>query len=231
MATQTITIAKRETIAEASANALIRYIADNGLKAGDRLPSERELVEMTGISRLPLREGLSMLRGLGIVEAYQGKGVFVKPLDVAAVFRTLSPLLKTQTNVDVEDIFAVRLPIEGSIAESAASHRTDENLDALEAALEGMRLNYVDDRPSYIEHDMAFHQELAKSTGNQIFHVVLASLTDLLAEVQTMYRDSAEYRELAIEEHERILDAVRQGNAEQAGAAMQEHIRNAGERI
>ena len=231
MATQTINIAKRETIAEASAHALIRYIVDNGLKAGDRLPSERELVEMTGISRLPLREGLSMLRGLGVVEAYQGKGVFVKAMDMAGIFRTLSPLLKTQADIDVQHIFEVRLHLEASIAELAAANRTDENLGALDAALNGMRENYVDDRRAYIDHDMTFHQELARATGNPLFHVLLSSITDLLAQVQSLYRDQAEFRERAIQEHAEILEAVRKRAPRQATSAMQQHMRNAGGRI
>ena len=222
MATQTISIAKRETIAEASAHALIRYIVDNELEAGDRLPSERELVEMTGISRLPLREGLSMLRGLGVVEAYQGKGVFVKAMDMAGIFRTLSPL---------QHIFEVRLHLEASIAELAAANRTDEDLEALEAALSGMRENYLDDRRAYIDYDMTFHQELARATDNPLFHVLLSSITDLLAEVQSLYRDQAEFRQRAIQEHADIVEAVRKRAPRQAASAMQRHMRNAGERI
>jgi len=231
MATQTISIAKRETIAEASAHALIRYIVDNELEAGDRLPSERELVEMTGISRLPLREGLSMLRGLGVVEAYQGKGVFVKAMDMAGIFRTLSPLLKTQADIDVQHIFEVRLHLEASIAELAAANRTDEDLEALEAALSGMRENYLDDRRAYIDYDMTFHQELARATDNPLFHVLLSSITDLLAEVQSLYRDQAEFRQRAIQEHADIVEAVRKRAPRQAASAMQRHMRNAGERI
>lgn len=227
----TVTITRPETIAEASAAALIRYISDNGLSAGDRLPSERELVAMTGISRLSLREGLCMLRGLGIVESHQGKGVFVKPLDMASVFRMLSPLLKTQTNIDVNDLFTVRLSLETCIAESAATKRTPEELDRLEEALSGMAENFMYDRRAYIECDMAFHQELARSTRNPIFHLMLVSLTDLLVELQSKYRDKTEFRESALSEHRAILDAVKSGNGEQASAAMLEHLSHAMQRI
>ncbi len=70
---QTLDTGKRQTVVEAIAQALIRYIASQGLQGGDRLPSERELVKMAGVSRLPLREAICVLKGLGILEARHGK--------------------------------------------------------------------------------------------------------------------------------------------------------------
>jgi len=224
-------IQRPNTVAEAAAEALIRYIAANKLTAGDKLPSERELVQMTGVSRLPLREALCILKGLGIVESKHGKGVFLRPLDMAALFGMLSPLLKAHAQIDVKHIFEVRLHLEASIADIAAVNRTDANLAALRAAQDGMRSNLVDDRRSYIEHDMAFHRELGHATANPIYHVFMASITDLLFEVQQMYQDSIDVRRMAVAEHEGILAAIVAGNGEQASAAMRIHIQNAGDRL
>ena len=66
-------VEKPETMVEATARALISFIATNGLKPGDQLPSEPHLVQMTGVSRLPLREALSMLKGLGVVDKAYGR--------------------------------------------------------------------------------------------------------------------------------------------------------------
>ena len=223
---ETIHTEKRRTVVEAIAQALIRYIASKGLKPGDRLPPERELVKMVGASRLPLREALCVLKGLGIVEARHGKGVFIRPLDLAAVFGMLSPLLKTHARIDVKDLFEARLHLEASVAELAAASRSPAHLDALRQTVRGMRDN-LSNRPAYIEHDMAFHQEMALAAGNPIFHVFMASITDLLAELQLLYRDKVEARRRAVTEHERILAAVVAGHGPGAKAAMQEHLRNA----
>jgi len=225
-----IPVARRETLVEAVAQALIRYIAAQGLHGGDRLPSERELVQMTGASRLPLREALCVLKGLGVVEVRHGKGIFVKHLDMAALFGMLSPLLKTQAAIDVHQLFEARLHLEGSVAELAAANRRPENLLALEEALAEMRSS-VRSRRSYIEHDMDFHQELARSTGNPIFHVFMSSITDLLAELQLRYHDKVEFRQSALSEHEAILAAVRNGDSGAAREAMRRHILGAMERI
>lgn len=223
-------ITRRETMVDAIANALIRYIAENGLRGGDRLPSERDLVEMIGASRLPLREALSVLKGLGIVEARQGKGIFVKQLDPAAVFGMLSPLLKVQAGIDVRHLFEARLPLEAEIASLAALHRTEEHLARLEEELAAMRAA-IRTRPDYVTHDRAFHQVLARASGNPVFDVFMASLTDLLAELHERYRDNIEFRQAAVREHEEILDAVRRGDAGLAREAIWRHLTNALKRI
>jgi len=78
---------------------------------------------------------------------------------------------------------------------------------------------------------MAFHQELARSTDNPIFHVFMASITDLLAEVQFLYRDNVDIRRHALGEHAEILEAVRTGDGQRARAAMQTHLRHAMQRM
>jgi GntR family transcriptional repressor for pyruvate dehydrogenase complex len=181
---------------------------------------------MVGASRLPLREALCVLKGLGIVEARHGKGVFVKPLDLGAIFGMLSPLLRTDARIDVMHIFQVRLYLEASVAELAAGCCTPEAVETMDKTIVAMGQD-LEDRPRYIQHDMAFHQELARSTGNPIFHVFMASITDLLGELQHLYRDEVEVRQRAVDEHRQILDAVAAGDGARAKAAMQTHLQNA----
>lgn len=227
---QPLVVTPRETMVDAIARALIRYIAENGLEGGDRLPSERELVKMIGASRLPLREAVSVLKGLGIVEARHGKGIFVKELDPATVFCMLSPLLKVQAGIDLHHLFEARIVLETGVAALAAEHRTNENMAVLESELEAMRAS-IRKRPDYVAHDKAFHQELARATGNPVFCVFLASLTDLLAELHERYRDKIEFRQAALCEHEQILDAVGRRDAPAAREAIRRHLTNALERI
>jgi len=228
--TGTINIGHRETVVEAIARALIDYIAKKGLKPGDRLPTERELVDMIGVSRLPLREALCMLKGLGVVEAKQGKGVFVKPLDVAAVFRTLAPLLKVHAGLDKDHLAEVRHSLEGNNAEQAARCRSQENLEAMREALDQMWL-HLNDRATYIRHDMEFHQEMARATGNPIYQVFISSIADLFVEIQWLYPNQTQLFQEAADEHERILLALRDGDGEAAKAAVREHITKARKRL
>ena len=225
-----IHVARRETMVEAIAHALIQYIAKNGLRAGDQLPSERNLATMIGASRLPLREALALLKGLGIIESRQGKGAFVKQLDLASLFGMLSPLLKTQSDIDVRHLFEARLTLEMSIAELAAEHRSDEQLETLDRALEGMRSS-VKDRAAFMQHDTDFHRQLARAAANPVLVVFMASIMDLLVEMQTLYRDRIAFRNLAVREHEAILNAICDRDAAAARQAVEKHLRNATERL
>ncbi len=227
---QALVVAPHETMVDAIAKALIRYIAENDLQGGDRLPSERELVKMIGASRLPLREAISVLKGLGIVETRHGKGIFVKQLDPAAIFGMLSPLLKIQSGIDLRHLFEARLVLETGIASLAAQHRTDENLEVLENELAAMR-RCTDKRAQFVVHDKTFHQELARATGNPVFCVFLASLTDLLAELHERYRDKVEFRQAALREHEQIFHAIRRCDSRAAREAVQRHLTGALERM
>lgn len=226
-----IDIGRRETVVEAIAKALIDYIAKKGLQPGDKLPTERELVEMTGASRLPLREALCMLKGLGVVEAKHGKGIYVKPLDIGAVFQALSPLLKVHAGLDKDHIARVRHYLEGGVAEMAALHRTDENLVVMRAAIDQMWVNLAE-RAVYIKHDMTFHHELGNATGNPIFQALMSCIADLFVEVQWLYPEHRiDFFEEATEEHERIFEAVRDQDGARAKAAIREHILNARKRL
>jgi DNA-binding FadR family transcriptional regulator len=78
---------------------------------------------------------------------------------------------------------------------------------------------------------MDFHQELARATGNPIFHVFMSSITDLLGELQFRYRDAVEFRQSALVEHEEILTAVRNADSAAAREGMRRHILGAMQRI
>lgn len=223
-------VSRRETVVDAIVRSLVQYIAENRLQAGDRLPSERTLVEMLGASRLPIREALSVLKGLGIVESRHGRGFFVKQLDPAAVFGMLSPLLRIQSAMDQRHLLEARLALEMEIAALAAEHRHDKNLDVLNAELDGMRAS-ICDRSEYVAHDKAFHRELARAAGNPVFCVFMASITDLLAELHDRFRDELSFRQEAISEHETIVQAIREASPRTARQAMQCHLANAMARL
>ncbi|NLS90649.1 MAG: FadR family transcriptional regulator [Planctomycetaceae bacterium] len=216
-------IAPRETVVDAIVQALVQYIAENRLQAGDRLPSERALVEMLGASRLPIREALSVLKGLGIVEARHGKGFFVKRLDPAALFGMLSPLLRIQAAMDQQHLLHARLTLEMEIAALAAEHRSNQDLDVLAEELDAMRES-VRDRSAYVAHDKAFHRELARAAGNPVFGAFMATITDLLAELHDRFRDNLAFRQEAVREHETIVRTVREANPEAAREAMHHHL-------
>ena len=207
---ESIPIARRETMVEAIAKALIQYIADKGLGAGDRLPSERELVQMVGGQPAAFARGTVRPQRARNCRVAARPGRVRQATGPGCCVRYALPLA-THAGGDRHQAH-FRGPVctwrPVSLNLPPAAGRTTI-CRALQDAQQGMIEN-IDIRPEYVRYDMAFHLELARSTDNPIFHVFMASVTDLLQEVQYLYVDDVEVRRLAAEEHEQILEAVAQ---------------------
>lgn len=228
--TELTKIRRPDPLSDTIANWLIRYIAESGLRAGDQLPSERDLVQLAGVSRLPLREALCKLKGLGLVEAHHGKGFFVRKLDLVCIFSMLSPLLRASADIEPRHVLEARLLLEPSIAAAAARNREEEHLEVLRDCVARMELS-LEDKAAFVEPDIAFHQQLAAAAGNPVFQVFTVALTDLLREIQFLFPDRPEYRSQSLAYHRQTLESVEARDPDAAEKAMREHLMNIQERI
>ena len=98
---------------------LTEMILESDLKPGDQLPSQQELTEKLGVSRVVLREAVQWLEARGLVEAIHGKGVVIKTPDSASTLRSLHLLLK-RNSTTLADLWQVRSFLEPEMAESSA---------------------------------------------------------------------------------------------------------------
>ena len=196
-------------------------IKDGEYRAGDRLPTERELAQRLGVSRAPVREALVALELVDIVQGRVGEGWFVKrPADGApdGSVRDHPP----------SDILEARLLVECAAIEQAARHLDDEDLNALRRA--------VDEFQDEIEHerydgqaDRAFHLALARASGNTVFADLVASLWDLQNEKFFNRLDvvSGRQRERLhryLADHRAMFDALVARDAPRATSAMRRHL-------
>jgi GntR family transcriptional repressor for pyruvate dehydrogenase complex len=203
------------------ANQLEQDILSGKLATGDLLPSERELSASLGVSRSVVREALGRLTSLGLVKATHGSGTRVEAPHSKQVVMGYQRLL-TRSDYRLEDLSAVRLPLETAIAAAAALRRTEEHLARLRRTQEILG----DKNKSLEEHvraDLEFHTTLAEATGNPLFPVVLAPIQELL--IQSRYRTLGRFgADLAHDHHASILDAIARRDSEDAIEAMQFHI-------
>jgi len=184
---------------------LNEYIIANRLGPGDRLPAERALAELLGVSRPALRETLRQLVARGILEPRRGSGTYLARIDLA-------------------EVLAVRLQLEPFATELAARHRTPEQLAALEARLDEMHATAAD-VAAFVRADMALHGIVAEASGNRILAGALADLDQLLSFVRTQLIRGDGLRGRSLAEMDGIVAAIRAGDPEAAGAAMREHLR------
>ena len=113
-------------------------IVSGEYKSGDQLPPEGALCELFGVSRITVREALKKLNMMGLVEIKQGKGTFVKTVDLGMFMKPLFQLIDFE-EINVETIYTAREYIEGGTAYLAATHRTEFELAVLRNILQSIR--------------------------------------------------------------------------------------------
>jgi len=215
---------RRVSTAEAVAQHLIEQIRVGTFGPGDALPSERELQDKLGVGRLSLREGLARLSALGIIQVDHGKGATVQQaVSSSALGQVLLPLFPERDSKVLEDLLRTRSLIDGELACQAALKRTDKDLAALEELLDSPGQAMEDDA-ALAELDFSFHREIARIGDNAFLSAMVDALAGPIRSFLTCYVKVHGDRESVIERHRPILNAVRDGNADQARQAACAHL-------
>ena len=203
-------------------------VLDGTLPRGTRLPPERVLAEQYGVSRTVIREAVRTLVSKGLLETRGGSGTYVRSPDPTAVAASMSLLLRLHhggTPVPYDKVHEVRCVLEIEIAALAARRARPADISALEH--EVARQRQADhDRDAYVASDVAFHAALAAATHNELFPVLLNSISDVMAEIRRLGFAVPGTHENALMHHERILTAVKAGDALAASRAMKAHLRD-----
>jgi GntR family transcriptional regulator, transcriptional repressor for pyruvate dehydrogenase complex len=219
---------KRISLSDAVTDRIISQIQEGRYRAGDRLPTEREIAEQLGVGRTSVREGLRFLEKLGVLEIRQGMGTVVRSLSLGEVFEHLVPV---QTIIelpdrDVRDIMHVRRVLEAESAQLAAQHATDRQLGRLEELLHGMAASLEKPR-DYLEMDLEFHVVVAEAASNP----VLAQLVNLIRDIYTRYFEivlrDPEMNKTSLGFHRRLYAALRDHDADAARQHILAHLSQA----
>lgn len=199
---------------------------------GEKLPPERELAEMFGVSRPSVREALNILASAGLVMSYQGGGTVVLSLVETAQGNTLSDLIRSQQERALE-VIEVRKCMESWTAYYAAQRALPEDLRRMEEIIQGMEKNLVGHLPSE-DFDANLHIVIARATHNIVWLHLMQSIFDAMKEFQRgVWRAvylTAEDHELLFKHHTDIVAAIRTRNAEAARDAMMLHLNFAEQR-
>ena len=203
-------------------------------KPGGKLATEAEIMLRFDVSRTVVREALSRLQASGLVETRHGIGTFVSPPDTSGNFK-----ISAQDFATVADVIAVlelRISLEAEAAALAAQRRSQANLDAMQAALQGFRASIERDSDA-VPPDFQFHMEIARATGNQHFADLMTYLGSMIIPrthvntPQTAPEGRLAYLQRVNAEHESIFVAIRDQDSDAARAAMRTHLGNSRERL
>lgn len=204
---------------------VLEMISSGAWKPGFRLPSERELSEAFGVSRTVVREAVKALEARGVLESATGSGVSVRRADVNIVSQSLRTYIQLANREDFEiRLNEVRRVLEVEMVALAAVRRTPEQLIKLRQICQQMRAK-GNTAKQMAELDFSLHVTLAEATQNDLFKVLLAPLINQLRDhIILTWEDFPRPVEQVFDQHEAIVTAVENGEADVARQAMMNHL-------
>lgn len=222
--------AARKSLADIVFDRIHRSIKSGAFAPDERLPTEHELAAEFEVSRPIVREALRRLREQGLIYSRRGAGSFVRSLGLK------QPLGFGQLEnvADLLNCYEFRLMLEPAAAACAAKRHDDQTLAGIAAALELMR--DATNRQSHREDaDFQFHLAIAQASENTYFATAMEALKDHIA-VGMRFHGASVKREASglatvFDEHRRIYEAIRDGQAELARQLMHDHLSGSRDRL
>lgn len=217
-----------ERLSDAVVEQITARISNGGFSVGERLPSERDLMEQFGVSRASVREALRTLEAQGVLEVRQGLGTFVVtfPTRDSSNFVLVAWLRQNQHRL--MEILEVREAIEAKAAYLAAERRTEQDLERMDANLSEMDKFVADGR---IEEatmaDRRFHRLLTEASNNDLLVTLADTLGETLHELRYSTLNMPGRAQMAITEHRPIVEALRSGDPGLAQSAVLAHLGSA----
>jgi DNA-binding FadR family transcriptional regulator len=206
-------------------------ILDGSLRAGERLPSERDLVTALGVSRTSVREALRALEAMGVIEAHTGSGRDAGSIITGRSTAALTNLLRLHlalARISLADLVETRVQLEGSAARAAAGARTAADLEQLAGLVEAMRSRELE-HPEFNALDTEFHVSVARISGNALAADLMQALRGAVeSEMAAAFARLDEWRGVAdilVHEHEDMVRAIEKGDGDLAAQLVTEHIR------
>lgn len=192
------------------------------LQPGDKLPPERELAEMLGVSRSSIRDAIKRLEMVGLVQPRQGAGTVVREISTDTLMSPLASVISHKRQL-VGELLEFRKMLEPPLAARAAEHASGEEIAEMEEILRRQDRR-VRAGGLAIEEDSEFHYSIAMASGNSVVLKVLDVVMDLLRETRSRSLQSEGRPQRSLSGHRKVLAAIRRGDAEAAEAAMRQHI-------
>ncbi|HLN17443.1 MAG TPA: FCD domain-containing protein [Acidimicrobiales bacterium] len=224
-------------MAEVIADVLRVRIVDGELADGDLLPRQEDLVQEFGVSLPSLREAMRILETEGLISVRRGNiggSVVHRPTPQAAAFM-LGLVLQSEKVVLSDLAVALRL-LEPACATMCAQHPSRRTIAGRLKDLTNEAKAHLDNGPEFTRASREFHDELARSCGNETLRQLVGTLETLWSDYESRWADASsrrgaypdvELRELVVAAHTNITSAIRAGDGEAAEKATRHHLEDA----
>ncbi|SMH30784.1 FadR/GntR family transcriptional regulator [Mesorhizobium australicum] len=221
----TITPVQVPKAADILAAQLREMIVSGKLLQGSFLPTERQLVADSGLSRTSVRDALRILESEGLITTKVGRsgGSMVTLPGREAAAKSFELFVRTH-GIRLDSLLKCRVAVEPTLAELAAENRTEAQLAEMEALHEQF-VAVVDDVPRYKSVNLQWHLAIARASGNEPLVALMEAIAMPIKDAQDyQHVTTPELRRTAVAAHTKILDAIRRRDAKSAFRRMHRHV-------
>lgn len=212
---------ERTTLSQDIVQQLMTLIVNGDISPGEKLPSERKLMELFGVGRSTMREAIQALSALGLVEVKVPLGTFV-PENFDDFFTKHLALMSKISFDNILELIEARTLLEMDLAEIAAEKSNEEDHHKLDHILLAARKS--EGNEEFIKYDMEFHATIAEIANNSFLLHMLNILQGVTKEWMHKVIKLHSPFELVIEQHQKIADAIKCKDKELARAEMKKHL-------
>lgn len=198
---------------------LLDHIQAEGLKVGDRLPPERELAAQLAVSRATVSQALVALEVQGVIDVRHGDGAVIR--DVPAERQVLAALHARRHRL--REVIEAREALEVKLAGLAAKRRTEDDLAAIEAALDEMTRD-ISGGGRGVTGDERFHAAVTAAAHSGLLARLMGEISELIRESRVESLSQPGRPRESLDGHRKVAEAIRERNSGQAAAAMAAHI-------
>jgi GntR family transcriptional repressor for pyruvate dehydrogenase complex len=220
-----LTPLKKTKLHEQISKQLTDLILSGELKAGDRLPVERDLATQLGVSRTAVREALEQMERKGYLQTRADGGTIVREVTFETILPYVSSLLCTDRNL-LSDLLGVRKLLESEMAFYAARNITPEKAERLQTLAEHFAAD-IQEGKTGLSSDNRFHSYIAELAQNSAMQLINEMCSDLLSDTRLATLRVPEHRTQTVQDHYGICEAIASGDAPLAAARMREHLTRA----
>jgi GntR family transcriptional repressor for pyruvate dehydrogenase complex len=221
---------RRRSLVDEVVERLRTLIDQQGLAAGERLPTEAQLVEELGVSRNALREAIRRLEAVGLIAVRHGQGMFIGDREALLGCAELFRSAVTMSGKDLTDLAELRCVIEYHAVRRAAELASPEQVSELREALQRLACD-TQSHEEAIRTDLEFHRKLVEVAGNRLMLNQMTILGEVLLSAILLATEKPRDFRMNMEIHQRIWEAVRDGDPDAAERAMRDHMKRFCSRI
>lgn len=208
-----------QTMADIVELKLLAFLKNNAFKPGDALPKEMELSEALGVSRNILREALSRLRMLGMVDSKKRRGMVLTSPDIlGSLEKVMDPLIIDESTL--QDFFELRLTLEMGLSDILFIRKTNKDMEELEQIALAEKAREKNDVAFRIKSEVEFHGKIYRMTGNHTMQRFQTMLLPIFGHLVTLEKKPAATKVTHLD----LVSLLKNGTIEEFRKGMRDHL-------